>query len=64
MITASSHLTDHLLNSLYPSSTQVLAKHHWTPLPVAQEAAGHAYTTWGFATSVQLRQEDWSLFAI
>ncbi len=39
MITASSHLTDHLLNSLYPPSVQGLAKHHWTPLPIALEAA-------------------------
>jgi hypothetical protein len=38
MIHASSRLTDHLLNSLYPASIQALAKHHWTPLPVAREA--------------------------
>jgi SAM-dependent methyltransferase len=31
--------SDHAFNSLYPLSIQALAKYHWTPLPLAMQAA-------------------------
>ena len=39
MITISHHLSDKLLDNLYPPSIKALGKEHWTPVHIACEAA-------------------------